>query len=494
MRNENPIFRSLAMIEERIQEKMTIENLAEGLYLSKYHYQRLFRETVGDSVMRYVARRRLTLAAHELAQHKEITVLEIALKYGYDTHEGFTRSFRAYMGITPAEYRKYHCAVSSPIVPKERCVMMYSKITDEMLRELNALIVQAKEAADYTRKNRAAVSQDCTGYAGYWEHIADKADAMAQALGEVLRRITGIVQQPDAISARFVLIKAIEEAAFWADILAFETGLTAARAMPQHRVIFEPFCEKYDRLSQSAQMKAEKIALFFSELSTMIFEDLRKNAQEHLKRIVKKGKAVYGGNSSGYIVDEIRSIISELAETPLEELTVRSLEDALFRVNVALFAADVDLLRMPSDKALFDSISELKEQLIAGTQYFKSLSADFIQEITAPQKAADIAGSHQKEFCVQGKVLLFYLRGELQKLGNTCLSRNQQEELNALCAALEECLGWAQEDTAQTGERIQAVYDALLAESAALGEYGGPVQYIANQLRRLGRLNSSLVS
>ncbi len=89
---------------------------------------------------------------HKSLPHKETTILEIALKYGYDTHEGFTRSFRAYMGVTPAEYRKYHCAVSSPAVPKERCVMMYSKVTDEMLRELNALIVQAKEAADYTRK------------------------------------------------------------------------------------------------------------------------------------------------------------------------------------------------------------------------------------------------------------------------------------------------------------------------------------------------------
>lgn len=93
MNYDDPVFRSLAMIEERIQEKLTIENLAEELYLSKYHYQRLFRETVGDSVMRYVARRRMTLAAQELAQHREVTILEIALKYGYNTHEGLPAAF-----------------------------------------------------------------------------------------------------------------------------------------------------------------------------------------------------------------------------------------------------------------------------------------------------------------------------------------------------------------------------------------------------------------
>ncbi|RAZ93630.1 hypothetical protein DK853_39290, partial [Klebsiella oxytoca] len=77
--------------------------------------------------MRYVTRRRLTLAAGELASDEAATVLEIALKYGYDTHEGFTRSFRAYMGINPTAYRKYHCIVSSPTMQKERCAMMYSK-------------------------------------------------------------------------------------------------------------------------------------------------------------------------------------------------------------------------------------------------------------------------------------------------------------------------------------------------------------------------------
>lgn len=97
---------------------MNNENpFAADISLSKFHYQRMFHEAVGDSVMRYVTRRRLTLAAKELAADKEITVLALALKYGYNTHEGFTRSFRAYMGINPTEYRKYHCIVSSRTEP-----------------------------------------------------------------------------------------------------------------------------------------------------------------------------------------------------------------------------------------------------------------------------------------------------------------------------------------------------------------------------------------
>ncbi len=63
MNDESPIFRSLAMIEEKIQERLTVEMLAAGINFSKYHYQRIFRESVGDTVMRYVTRLKLYLAA-----------------------------------------------------------------------------------------------------------------------------------------------------------------------------------------------------------------------------------------------------------------------------------------------------------------------------------------------------------------------------------------------------------------------------------------------
>ena len=52
MENTNPVFRSLAVIEENILEKLTVERIAGSIHVSKYHYQRLFREMIGESVMR----------------------------------------------------------------------------------------------------------------------------------------------------------------------------------------------------------------------------------------------------------------------------------------------------------------------------------------------------------------------------------------------------------------------------------------------------------
>ena len=66
MEKENPVFRSLELIESRILEKLTVEDIASGVYFSRNHYQRLFREIVGNSVMEYVTKRKLTLAGRTL--------------------------------------------------------------------------------------------------------------------------------------------------------------------------------------------------------------------------------------------------------------------------------------------------------------------------------------------------------------------------------------------------------------------------------------------
>ena len=49
MNDISPIFRSLVMIEENIRERLTVEMLAANANFSKYHYQRIFREVVGNS-------------------------------------------------------------------------------------------------------------------------------------------------------------------------------------------------------------------------------------------------------------------------------------------------------------------------------------------------------------------------------------------------------------------------------------------------------------
>ena len=485
--NKNPIFRSIAIIEERIQEKLTVEYLANSIHFSKYHFQRVFHEAVGDSVMRYVTKRRLLLAAEELAK-TDASILDIALKYGFDSHEGFSRNFRSYMGVAPTEYRKYHLSITLPQPKKERSAMLYSKTTDEIIRELNHWIVQSKETAAYTRKYVETTPEAAEFYLQFGNYIAARADHMADELTGTLDRVTSITQHPDEISARFVILKALEDAAFQSHITAFQARLMISRAKPEYRAAFEPICAKYDTLAQNAQIKADRIAGFFSELSSQIFCDMREQAKEKLQKAVEQGKIAVDRlmNDSNlpytYIADGITAIINELSMIPLEEVTVSLLEDYLLRLDVIVAAADMDVLRMPSHKELFYGISDFREQISEAAIFFQSLWEDVIQTSGKPEKSSTI------DLAFHGSLLMFFLKGEIQKL-EPHLNQSQKTAFDAICENMEAVVHQAyceadDIDVKEIAQSFQDTYEKLTAEAERLGIYGGPVQFIANEIRR----------
>lgn len=91
-------------IEQNITEALEPRKIAEKAYMSEYHFQRIFSIICGITLGEYIRNRRLTLAAGDL-QTTAISITDLALKYGYDTPEGFTRAFHRYYGITPSAAR-----------------------------------------------------------------------------------------------------------------------------------------------------------------------------------------------------------------------------------------------------------------------------------------------------------------------------------------------------------------------------------------------------
>lgn len=485
MTDRDPVFRSLALIEEKIQEKLTVKNLADSVHFSKYHYQRMFREAVGDSVMGYVTRRRLSLAAAELAE-TDASVLEIALKYGYDSHEGFTRSFKSCMGITPTEYRKYHLSTSPLIMHKEKRAMIYSKAADEIIRELNSLIVQARETAEYTRKSVEADSGTAVFYSRFWKFIGDRTEAMADELSHNLDRITAIAQQPDEISARFLIIKAIEDTAFQSGITAFQAGLTTARARPEHQKAFMAICGKYESLAQSARIKTGRIAVFLRELAALIFQDMRKNGKQEIQLAVEQGMAAVRDLSGDpllpydHIAAAVREITEELSSMALEEITVSCLEDYLFRLDIVAFTADADTLRAPSHRPLFDGVRVFREQIREAAEFLQSLPGEAF--CVSAESACTSAESGTKAQTGQRSIvniLLFYLKGEIQKLGDAHLSEEQKDAFDSICSKMNMAV--------RTGTTaiLRQVYHEMTVQADGLGMYGAAIRYIAEELKRL---------
>lgn len=98
------IQKTLNHIEERIGEEIKIEELAEISALSLFYYQRLFTRLVKKPVREYIKLRRLARACDAL-RDKQNRILDVAMEYGFGSHETFTRAFKDAYAITPAQYR-----------------------------------------------------------------------------------------------------------------------------------------------------------------------------------------------------------------------------------------------------------------------------------------------------------------------------------------------------------------------------------------------------
>lgn len=92
-------------IELNIDEDMDADSLSEQLYVSSFFSQKMFSALCNCTVGEYIRNRRLTLAGYEIVDTKQ-PILDIAVKYCYDSAEGFSKAFTRFHGLTPIEARR----------------------------------------------------------------------------------------------------------------------------------------------------------------------------------------------------------------------------------------------------------------------------------------------------------------------------------------------------------------------------------------------------
>jgi len=96
--------RAIDYIDENLTSEIDLKCVAERANCSVYHFQRMFSFLIDLPLSEYIRRRRMTLAAFEL-QNSNAKVIDIAMKYGYDSHSSFTRAFQVVQGVTPSRAR-----------------------------------------------------------------------------------------------------------------------------------------------------------------------------------------------------------------------------------------------------------------------------------------------------------------------------------------------------------------------------------------------------
>jgi transcriptional regulator GlxA family with amidase domain len=88
-----------------MQEKITVEMLAEEAGLSKGRFQHLFKEETGVSSMTYLRGEKVE-SAKAMLTYSDYKIYEISMILGFSSESHFIKIFREYEGITPLEYKK----------------------------------------------------------------------------------------------------------------------------------------------------------------------------------------------------------------------------------------------------------------------------------------------------------------------------------------------------------------------------------------------------
>lgn len=105
---------NLAMryIESNLAGEIDFQRVSQLACCSEYHFRRMFSFLSGMPLSEYIRRRRLSQAAMEL-RHSTIKVIDLAVKYGYDSPDSFSRAFQALHGLTPTEARMEGAALKA---------------------------------------------------------------------------------------------------------------------------------------------------------------------------------------------------------------------------------------------------------------------------------------------------------------------------------------------------------------------------------------------
>lgn len=103
---EQQIQKVMKYIERHLDENLSLDVLSEVACLSKFHFHRLFSAYCDISLLQYVRWLRLKRAAHQLVIKKDLSIIQIAMGAGFESHEAFSRAFKKACGLTPQAFRQ----------------------------------------------------------------------------------------------------------------------------------------------------------------------------------------------------------------------------------------------------------------------------------------------------------------------------------------------------------------------------------------------------
>lgn len=202
---------------------LTLRSLSRTLGYSEYYTTRKFREISGMQLRDYLRRRRLAFALREVRDSKR-SLLDIALDYGFSSHEAFTRAFKDAYGVTPSAYR----AAPRPVVlrtkihPFDRYFLGLGEIGMATSKDgvktyfvtipaHKFLHIENRESNgywDFWQKQALIPGQDCETICGLLESIRGKLDDDG---GEYAGQVMGYLNDATGRLCDWGYLRTVEE-------------------------------------------------------------------------------------------------------------------------------------------------------------------------------------------------------------------------------------------------------------------------------------------
>lgn len=157
--------RAMTYIEEHLCDDISLTDISSATTYSEYHFGRLFYYIAEVPLSEYVRKRKLSLAAMDL-QGGSSKVIDLAVKYGYDSADSFTRAFVKQHGITPTAARK--SGVELKIFPP-----ITFQIKVKGVQEMNWRI-EKREAFEVFGVERIFSSDETNKVSAFWDECHKK--------------------------------------------------------------------------------------------------------------------------------------------------------------------------------------------------------------------------------------------------------------------------------------------------------------------------------
>lgn len=176
-------------IESHLSDRITLMDLSKVSGYSQWHIERLFKELTGKTPFEYIRAMRLTQAAFSLRDDPaNKKILDVALDYVFDSHEGFTRAFSRQFGIAPKAYQRKpgpiplflpHPVMSQHLDSEKRSVINMSE--EKKVRTVFVQVIERPERKAIIKRGIKA-----THYFEYCEEVSCDVWGMLVSVKEAL--------------------------------------------------------------------------------------------------------------------------------------------------------------------------------------------------------------------------------------------------------------------------------------------------------------------